>query len=72
MSDLTLTNGISYQQVTAVWGRPDFFPQTSLDYLSFQLENRQEVQILFGRDPPYRALGAFLIDQQKGTIKALF
>jgi hypothetical protein len=71
LSDLTITNGITYQQVTAAWGRPDYFPQTGISYCSYRLEHGREAWFEFDYKLPYRALGALLFDQ-KGGIKDLF
>lgn len=72
LSDLTITNGIMYEQVTAVWGRPDYFPPTGIEYYAYLLENGQEVWFEFDvTHPPYRSLGAIFFDPKKGTSKHL-
>ena len=73
LSDLTITNGITYEHVTAVWGRPDYFPPTGIEYYSFLFEHNEEVWIQFDfMHPPYRALGASLINRQNGKITHFF
>lgn len=71
LNDLAITNGITYQQVTAAWGRPESFPSAGISYCSYPFEDGQEVWFEFDFRPPYRALSALLVGQ-KGTIKDLF
>jgi hypothetical protein len=72
LSDLTITNGITYEQVTAAWGRPDGFGGSGVAYYVYHLEHHEEVWIAFDYDPPYRARIASSIDPKKGTRKHLF
>jgi hypothetical protein len=73
LSDLTITNGITYEQVTAVWGRPDCFPPTGIEYFSYQLDQGQAVWFEFDTvHPPYPAIIATLFDQQNKRGKHLF
>jgi hypothetical protein len=57
LSDLTISNGITYQQVTKVWGRPDAFGGSGISYYIYQLEDGHEVWLEFDFEPPYRCLG---------------
>jgi hypothetical protein len=71
LSDLTITNGITYRQVSAVWGRPDGLAGSGINYYVYYLEDNRQVLIQFEYGPIYRAVGGFAIDKN-GESKDLF
>jgi hypothetical protein len=60
LSDLKFTPDLTYQQVTAIWGRPDSFGGSGIDYFLYQLREDNVVWLEFEPDAPYRLLGGYI------------
>jgi hypothetical protein len=66
LSDLKFTYDLTYQQVAAVWGRPDSFAGSGVDYFVYTLNKRQVVWMAFDYRASNRLLVATLRDTRTG------
>ena len=72
LSDIKLTAVLTEAQVAAVWGPPDGHRGSGIDYISYTVEDNQEVWMQFSYNPPYPLLGAILWSRSTGQSKVLF
>ena len=71
LSDVTFQAGITYGQIASVWGRPDRFTGSGIDYFVYLLGNGQEVRMEFFPAPPYQLISAILMNPNR-EHKVLF
>jgi hypothetical protein len=72
LSDIKFTANLTYQQVVAIWGRPDTFGGSGINYFVYQLNDGEQVWMQFLPKPPYCLNAAILVSPRTGQHKTIF
>lgn len=72
LTEIKLTGDLTREQVAALWGPPDDFRGSGVDYLEYHLSDGNELWLEFFPEPPYRLRHALLFSAKTRQHTTLF